>query len=171
MGCGNSVFDEYMARPDMQDCMRQFKAMQFSKGEIRKLFDIFRAVDADASGSIALSELLAHINLDRTPFTQKIFSIFDDDRSGEIDFKEFVMSLWNYCTLTKNTLGECPPAHRHHISPKSLYVIFISTDMFAFDLYDRDGSGELNPSEVTRMVQDIYGKAEAKSNFHAKGYE
>jgi Ca2+-binding EF-hand superfamily protein len=43
--------------------------------------------------------------------------------------------------------------------------------MFAFDLYDRDGSGELNPPEVTRMVQDIYGKAEAKSNFHAKGYE
>lgn len=40
--------------------------------------------------------------------------------------------------------------------------------MFAFDLYDRDGSGELSPAEVTRMVQDIYGKGEAKTNFHAK---
>lgn len=105
MGCGSSAFDEQFSKPAMQDCLRQFKAMQFSNSDIRKLYDIFRAVDVDGSGSIALSELLTHIHLDRTPFTEKIFSIFDDDRSGEIDFKEFVMSLWNYCTLTKATLG------------------------------------------------------------------
>lgn len=40
--------------------------------------------------------------------------------------------------------------------------------MFAFDLYDRDSSGELSASEVTKMLQDIYGKNEAKNNFHAK---
>jgi hypothetical protein len=62
--------------------------------------------DMDGSGSIALAELLTHIDLERTAFTVKIFSIFDDDKSGEIDFKEFVMSLWNYCTLTKSTLGK-----------------------------------------------------------------
>ena len=41
-------------------------------------------------------------------------------------------------------------------------------DMFAFDLYDKDSSGELSPSEVERMLQDIYGKQESKTNFLAK---
>ena len=47
----------------------------------------------------------------------------------------------------------------------------ITTDMFAFDLYDKDSSGELSASEVARMLQDIYGKKEVKSNFLAKRYE
>lgn len=119
--------------------------MQLSKGEIRTLYYVFRKVDLDGSGTIGLPELLAHINLERTKFTERIFSIFDEDGSGEIDFREFVLSLWNYCTLTKATL-----------------------DMFAFDLYDKDSSGELSASEVARMLQDIYGSKEAKSNFLAK---
>jgi Ca2+-binding EF-hand superfamily protein len=40
--------------------------------------------------------------------------------------------------------------------------------MFAFDLYDKDSSGELSAPEVVRMLQDIYGKKEAKNNFLAK---
>jgi serine/threonine-protein phosphatase 2B regulatory subunit len=85
--------------------MKQFSAMQLSKGEIRTLYRVFRKVDMDGSGNIALPELLAHIDLERTKFTERIFSIFDEDGSGEIDFREFVLSLWNYCTLTKATLG------------------------------------------------------------------
>lgn len=40
--------------------------------------------------------------------------------------------------------------------------------MFAFDLYDKDGSGELSGKEVTHMLQDIYGKKECKSNYLAR---
>jgi len=40
--------------------------------------------------------------------------------------------------------------------------------MFAFDLYDRDGSGELSAKEVTAMLEDIYGKKEVKSNYLAR---
>jgi hypothetical protein len=40
-------------------------------------------------------------------------------------------------------------------------------DMFAFDLYDKDSSGELSGNEVARMLKDIYGKNEAKHNFNA----
>ena len=86
--------------------MLQFSAMQLSKREIKKLYYIFKKVDVDGSGSIGLAELLTHIDLERTRFTERIFSIFDEDGSGEIDFREFVLSLWNYCTLTAVTLGE-----------------------------------------------------------------
>jgi len=48
-----------------------------------------------------MAELLAFLDLEKTRFTKRIFSIFDEDGSGLIDFREFVLSLWNYCTLTK----------------------------------------------------------------------
>jgi len=40
--------------------------------------------------------------------------------------------------------------------------------MFAFDLYDTDGSGELSPSEVIKLLQEIFGKNEMKTDVHAK---
>lgn len=106
MGCGNSsAFEKAFHTELFQTWMRQFSAMQLSKREIKTLWNIFTKIDFDGSGSIGLAELLAHIDLDRTRFTEKIFSIFDEDKSGEVDFREFVLSLWNYCTLTKATLG------------------------------------------------------------------
>ena len=51
-----------------------------------------------------MAELLAFLDLEKTRFTRRIFSIFDEDGSGLIDFREFVLSLWNYCTLTKASL-------------------------------------------------------------------
>jgi hypothetical protein len=107
MGCTcASAFDRAFNTEQFQEWMRQFSAMQLSKREIRKLWYIFKKIDVDGSGNIGLAELLTHIDLERTRFTEKIFSIFDEDGSGEIDFREFVLSLWNYCTLTKATLGE-----------------------------------------------------------------
>ena len=46
------------------------------------------------------------LDVERTRFTKRIFSIFDDDKSGQIDFREFVLSIWNYCTLGKSSLSE-----------------------------------------------------------------
>ena len=44
----------------------------------------------------------------------------DEDQSGEIDFREFVIAIWNYCSFTKSALI-----------------------LFAFDLYDIDNSGTI----------------------------
>lgn len=105
MGCSSSAFEVAKRSPQFKQDMIQYQAMQMSEAEVKKLYYAFRKVDIDGSGSIGLAELLAHIDLPFTPFTEKVFSIFDDDNSGEIDFKEFIMALWNYCTLTSVTLG------------------------------------------------------------------
>lgn len=104
-------------------------------------------IDNDNSGEIEMAELLAFLDLEKTRFTKRIFSIFDEDGSGLIDFREFVMSLWNYCTLTKASLT-----------------------MFAFDLYDKDQSGSIDASEVIDMLHDLYGK-EFKKNPNARMVE
>lgn len=70
--------------------------------------------------------------------------IFDEDGSGSVDFREFVMSLWNYCTLSKAALI-----------------------MFAFDLYDNDNSGEIDLTEVELLLKEVYGR-EFQSNTQAQ---
>lgn len=81
------------------------------------------------------------LDIERTKFSMRVFSIFDEDSSGEIDFREFVLALWNYCTLGRATLV-----------------------LFAFDLYDKDSSGEISSDEVIQMLIDVYGKKYKKNS-------
>lgn len=70
-----------------------------------------------------------------TKFSRQVFSIMDEDASGTIDFREFVISCWNYATLGDEALV-----------------------LFGFDLYDRDCSNVLEATEISKMLQDLYGK-------------
>lgn len=143
MGCCHFI-DAYTMNPKLEEHRSQFEALQLTETEVTRLYKIFKKVDVDGSGSIELIELLVHIDVERTKFSERIFSIFDEDASGEIDFREFVLALWNYCTLSRATL-----------------------DLFAFDLYDRDSSGALSIGEIAGMCRDIYGH-NFKSNPQAR---
>lgn len=144
MGICESKISIYEINLKLAGWRDQFEALQITGKEIEQIYRIFRKVDVDNSGTIELAELLVHIEIERTKFSERIFSIFDEDSSGQIDFREFVLSLWNYCTLSKTTL-----------------------EIFAFDLYDIDSSGWLSPSEVSGMLRDVYGR-HAKDNQYAK---
>ena len=87
------------------------------------------------SGNIDIAELLVHVQLEYTPFTKRVFSLFDDDNSGAIDFHELCMCLWGYCSLDEAELV-----------------------IFAFELYDTDGSGLMDRSEVNLLLMDVYGQ-------------
>ena len=70
----------------------------------------------------------------------------DEDGSGEIDFREFVVACTNYCCFDKRALTT-----------------------FAFDLYDDDCSGSIEADELHRVIKEIYGsKALAKSPLVAR---
>jgi Ca2+-binding EF-hand superfamily protein len=107
MGNCNSYSDVYDKNRQLEAWRPQFEALQLKRKEIGKLYRIFRTADVDNSGTIGLPELLGLMDVERTPFSERVFSIFDEDGSGEIDFREFVLSLWNYCTLSAATLGLC----------------------------------------------------------------
>ncbi|CAM9668301.1 unnamed protein product, partial [Ectocarpus fasciculatus] len=97
--------------------MKEFRSLALSEKSVEKFWQIYKKIDMDGSGTIEIKEMLVHFDIDRTKFTKRVFSIFDEDNSGEIDLREFILALWNYCTLGKATLV-----------------------IFAFDLYDKDGS-------------------------------
>ena len=130
----------YKKYPQFEQYAGHFTSLGFTERDLAYLKQVFDHADGDKSGQISLMELLMFLDIDRTKFAKRVFSIFDEDLSGEIDFREFVVAMWNYCTLGKSAL--C---------------------LFAFDLYDSDSSGYIETSEIKHMLKDIYGKKFDKS--------
>ncbi len=131
MGGGCSSGDAiYEHDPKLNKWRKQFEAIQLNGNDIGKLYDVFLRVDEDKSGTIGLVEMLTLMDVENTAFSRRVFSIFDEDHSGKIDFREFVLALWNYCTLSPATL-----------------------DKFAFGLYDKDSSGNLSVNEIDVMIK------------------
>lgn len=94
MGGGASVLQEIR-----QDWLDIFKAMKLKNYEVKRLYKIYNSVDADRSGSIDVVELLTFLDIERTPFTERIFEAFDKDHTRRVDFYEFVVSAWKFCVL------------------------------------------------------------------------
>ena len=102
---------------------------------MEKIYNQFEEIDLDGSHSISIDEFFDHFELKKSKFSVRCFTIFDEDNSNELDFREFGVSLWNYCTQD--------------------HLALIS---FAFDLYDLDNSGSIDTNELTQMLAEVYGE-------------
>src|ERR1700742_237562 len=70
---------------------------------------------------------------DPNSFADYVFKVFDSDKSGSIDFKEFI------CALSVTSRGKMED----------------KLD-WAFQLYDIDGDGKINYDEMLAIVEAIY---------------
>jgi Ca2+-binding EF-hand superfamily protein len=105
----------------------------------RKIVDdfyrVFRKIDITSTGKITLLELLDFLKQENTPFFNKAFGLLDSDKSGDLDFFEFVVNIYHYCTYDwQGLVGYC------------------------FDLNDTSGDGSLDVQEVEGMIKDLFGK-------------
>ena len=104
--------------PENEETMEYLSKLKLSKRDADLLYTVFCDIDLDKSGNINMKEFYKWFNMERTPFTDSIFTIMDQDKSDEVDFREFSMVLWNYLSFTTDGLA-----------------------MFAFGLGDTDNSG------------------------------
>ena len=132
------VYAEDSSRPGQGPlATATFKQLGLSEDTVQRFFAKFCQIDLDGSGEIDLNEFYeANRTLDRSPFSDRVFSIMDADGSGEIDFREFVCAIWNFCTFELGPLVK-----------------------FAFQLFDLDGSGSLETEEVGELIKCVYGDA------------
>ena len=81
MGCGGSSLNPY-DNPKILAWKPQFEALQFNTDTITKIYQIYRKIDVDDSGSIDVYELLTFFDMEGTKFQARVFTILDRDRSG-----------------------------------------------------------------------------------------
>jgi len=142
--CTSPYAHVYKHFPAVLEQKELYDALLLSENDIGRLLYVFHKIDHDKGGSIDIAELLAFLDLEKTPWSRRIFTILDEDGNGTVDFREFVVALWNYCSLGRSTLP-----------------------LFAFDTFDVDSSGRLTPDEVVAMLKEMYGRTYNDSP-HAK---
>ena len=115
-----------------------FRAFGLQYQEVCDIFDVYMELDTDGTGGVDVNEFMDYFGVDGSrQFGARLFTIVDLDGSGEVDFLEFTIVLWLFCTLTADTMGD-----------------------FLFDLYDADKSGEIDLDELSGMMADLMGKTE-----------
>ncbi len=72
---------------------KSLKRLFLEDSEINLFFKAYCEIDADNSGSIRDDEFRAYFRMEKTPFNQKLFSMFDSDGSGYLNFFEFTCSV------------------------------------------------------------------------------
>lgn len=131
MGC---YFHIPTYQPDEQEWEITFRALGLDEKVVNDFWKIFYKMNKTHDGEVSIIEFLNFFNLDRTTYAAKAFGYCDTVGGGEMDFLEFIVSVWNLCTLNPATLTN-----------------------FTFDLYDLDDDGELSYDEMETMVRELYG--------------
>jgi Ca2+-binding EF-hand superfamily protein len=124
-----------------------FRSMGWSKSMVASFWNIFCQINVSRTGEFTYDEFLKYFGLERTRYTVKCFEYFDTTGGGDIDFLEFIISLWNVCPVAPETLP-----------------------YLAFDLYDLDADGELSTPEIEFMVEELFGVEQTGGNTDAGVY-
>jgi len=79
---------------------------------------------------VDLNEFCRLLRVERSPFVERLFSMFDTDRGGLVDLKEFIVGLANVSGDVRDDKVR-----------------------FAFELFDLDGSGFIEAHELRKIVK------------------
>ena len=116
---------------------KTFQALGFSRPTIEAFWVVFCRINTSLLGEISREEFYSYFNFGTgsSQFMDRCFEYFDVTGGGQIGFLEFMVSVWNICTLKIDTLTN-----------------------FTFDMYDLDFDGELSLPEIERMIQELFGR-------------
>lgn len=119
-----------------RDAILQFTILGLNEKNIQDLFEIFVDIDKDENDFIDRDEFYYWLKLPRTDFIDRVFTILDSSRTGEINFKEFVTCVYNYCSFDYRALTK-----------------------FAFNLLDLEERRFLEKNDIRRLIYMLYGNA------------
>ena len=104
---------------------------------------------------VDINDFCRLLRVERNPFVERLFSMFDTDRGGLVELKEFIIGAarrlmaGKVCSL--RTTSSCPVW--------STGLVNVSGDVredkvrFAFELFDLDGSGFIDANELRKIVR------------------
>ena len=108
----------------------------FNETQITELFKHFRSISAtdEDDGLLNKREFCKALGVEPNLFYDRMFAIFDKDRTGFIDFREFVMGMAIFAASTP-------------IEEKL---------KFSFQVYDQDGDGFVKEEELVSLLEAVF---------------
>lgn len=97
---------------------------------IKKSYKRFQAVDKDKSGLVDYTEFCEVLQVDPSPQCEGVFQLYDYEKTGQIDAREFLIAVSNYTGAGKEDKLK-----------------------FAFMAFDEDGNGVITKAELLKILK------------------
>ena len=131
-------------------------------------FDVFAAfidIDDDNSGEVGVGEFHKWLGFPATKFSERVFGILDMDGSGQLDFREFMIGVWNWNTydatgITKLAFNTMDVDQKGsidlHEADAMLRMVYASrkADPLLLTQIDINGDGEVSMEELQQTVEE-----------------
>jgi serine/threonine-protein phosphatase 2B regulatory subunit len=118
-----------------------YEVFGLTEAQGKRFFDYFVAIDADGGGTVDQEEFHEYFHLTMTPFSERVYGALDLQDTGELNFQQFLIGVWNLNTLDHESLVK-----------------------YIFDIFDADGGGELDIAEVDALCRMLYNTEETADN-------
>lgn len=115
----------------------------FTEQEFQELYRPFASLRVDNSNKVQISALASYFSFAEDSHLIRCFSLFDKQNTGLMDFGEYFLCLWNYCTHSLET-----------------YLLF------SYLVYDIEFSGRLTVGAVKQFLHAAYNSAEHSEAEH-----
>jgi Ca2+-binding EF-hand superfamily protein len=136
MGCvaGKPFIPNEQISGQGKSVVQTAKKLKLNQIHLDGFYGHFKKMDMDDDNKIEIEEFLIVNDIQSKYFGELVFRIFDSDRNGSIDFEEYLIAMWNFCTLDK-----------------------LALITFTFRLFDTDNSGILSREELQGILNIIHG--------------
>ena len=131
------TLDEFYAKKLEKQLAEMFLVFGMSEAQGKRFFQYFVAVDDDGGGTVDQEEFHEYFEITMTPFSERVYGQLDLKDTGELNFQQFLIGVWNLCTLDHAMLVQ-----------------------YIFTIFDVDGGGELDLSEVDALCRMLYDTEE-----------
>lgn len=119
------------ARNKKKSSLEEFaKENNFKPETIKKAYKRFQATDKDKSGLVDYTEFCEILQVDPSPQCEGVFQLYDYEKTGQIDAREFLIALSNYTGAGKEDKLK-----------------------FAFMTFDDDGNGVITKAELLKILK------------------
>ena len=99
----------YNNEPNLVQWKTLFDGMFILEDDVGRYYSLFQTLDTEQLGFVDTLHLFKFLEIEGNAFMERVFSLQSTNQSTLIDFKAFVLVLWNFCSLdhTKiNIIGE-----------------------------------------------------------------
>jgi serine/threonine-protein phosphatase 2B regulatory subunit len=119
------------ARNNKKSKLEEFARDNNLKPEsIKKSYKRFQATDKDKSGLVDYTEFCEVLQVDPSPQCEGVFQLYDYDKTGQIDAREFLIAVSNYTGAGKEDKLK-----------------------FAFMAFDEEGNGVITKAELLKILK------------------